>query len=136
MHAAKDDWSPQTELALRASMRNVTGFTPFQLVYGLEAVLSIQCEISSLKLAIDILPETSEEEACFLELIQLDETRRDVALETKLIRNVSRCNLTKISNPMSSQKVTWSCFTIRTPINWEQVSSYHCGWAPPLLKGY
>eukprot|EP00253_Pinus_taeda_P019576 PITA_19576 len=31
-------------------------------------------------LAIDLLPETSEEEACFLELIQLDETRRDAAL--------------------------------------------------------
>eukprot|EP00253_Pinus_taeda_P036551 PITA_36551 len=38
------------------------------------------CEISSLKLAIDILPETSEEEAHFLELIQLDETHRDAAL--------------------------------------------------------
>lgn len=42
------------------SVRNATGFTPFQLVYGLEAVLPIQYEISSLKLAIDLLPETSE----------------------------------------------------------------------------
>eukprot|EP00253_Pinus_taeda_P028855 PITA_28855 len=39
-----------------------------------------QCEISSLKLAVDLLPGTSEEEAHFLELIQLDETRRDVTL--------------------------------------------------------
>eukprot|EP00253_Pinus_taeda_P005028 PITA_05028 len=37
------------------------------------------CEISSLNLAVDLLPETSEEEALFLELIQLDETRRDSA---------------------------------------------------------
>ena len=37
-------------------VRNATGFTPFQLVYGLEAVLPVQCEISSLKLAIDLLP--------------------------------------------------------------------------------
>eukprot|EP00253_Pinus_taeda_P004995 PITA_04995 len=57
-----------------------TGFTPFQLVYGLEAVLPIQCEISSLKLIVDLLPETSKEKACFLELIQLDETRCDAAL--------------------------------------------------------
>lgn len=64
----------------RTSVKNATGFTPFQLVYGLEAVLPIQCEISSLKLAIDLLPGTSEEEARFLELIQLDETRRDAAL--------------------------------------------------------
>ena len=49
-------------------------------MYGLEAVLPIQCEISSLKLAIDLLLETSEEEARFLELIHLDETRRDAVL--------------------------------------------------------
>ena len=52
----------------------------FQLVYGLEAVLPIQYEISFLKLAIDLLPETFEEEARFLGLIHLDETRHDVAL--------------------------------------------------------
>eukprot|EP00253_Pinus_taeda_P007752 PITA_07752 len=66
--------------AYRTSVRNEIRFTPFQLVYGLEAVLPIQCEISSLKLAIDLLLETSEEEARFLELIHLDETRRDAAL--------------------------------------------------------
>lgn len=58
----------------------MTRFTPFQLVYGLEAVLLIQCEISSLKLAINLLPEASEEEAHFLELIHLDETHCDAAL--------------------------------------------------------
>ena len=65
-------------------MRNATGFTPFQLVYGLEAVLLIQCEILSLKLMIDILPNTSKEEACFLELIHLDETLHDVALANEV----------------------------------------------------
>eukprot|EP00253_Pinus_taeda_P028196 PITA_28196 len=58
-------------------------FTPFQLVYGLEAILSIQCEISSLKLAIDLLPDTSKEETRFLELIHLDETYREAALANK-----------------------------------------------------
>jgi len=53
---------------------------PFQLVYGLEAILPIQCKISSLKLAINLLRETSEEEARFFELIHLDETHRDAAL--------------------------------------------------------
>eukprot|EP00253_Pinus_taeda_P002196 PITA_02196 len=38
-----------------------------------------QCEISSLKLAVDLLLGTSKEEACFLELIQFDETHHDVA---------------------------------------------------------
>lgn len=58
----------------------MTGFTPFQLVYGLEAILPFQCEISSLKLMINLLPNTSEEEAHFIELIHLYETYCDVAL--------------------------------------------------------
>ena len=56
-------------------MRNATGFTPFQLVYGLEVILPIQCEIPSLKLTIDLLPNTSEEEACLFNLIHIDEMR-------------------------------------------------------------
>ena len=66
--------------AYRTSVRNATRFTPFQLVYGLEAILPIQCEISSLKLAIDLLPDTSEEEVCLLNLIHLDETRHEAQL--------------------------------------------------------
>eukprot|EP00253_Pinus_taeda_P011188 PITA_11188 len=67
----------------QTSVRNAIGFTPFQLVYGLEAILPVQCEISSLKLAVDLLPGTSEEEARFLELIQLDETHRVAASTNK-----------------------------------------------------
>eukprot|EP00253_Pinus_taeda_P033007 PITA_33007 len=51
-----------------------------ELVYGLEAVLPVQYKISSLKLVVDLLPGTSEEEARFLELIQLYETHRDATL--------------------------------------------------------
>ena len=69
--------------AYRTSVRNATRFTPFQLVYGLEAIFPIQCEFSSLKLTIDLLSDTSEEEASFLELIHLDETRRDFSLANK-----------------------------------------------------
>jgi len=69
--------------AYRTSVRNATGFTPFQLVYGLEAIFPIQCEISSLKLAINLLPDTSDEEARFLELIHIDETCREAALANK-----------------------------------------------------
>eukprot|EP00253_Pinus_taeda_P020961 PITA_20961 len=82
----KRNWHLILYLALwayRISLRNATRFTPFQLVYGLEAVLPIQCEISSLKLAIDLLPKTSEEEARFLELIHLDETHHDATLAKK-----------------------------------------------------
>ena len=69
-----DFWSYQT------SVRNAAELTPFHLVYGLEAILSIQCEIPLLKLMIDLLPDTSNEEARLLDLIHLDETCCEAAL--------------------------------------------------------
>ena len=61
-------------------MKIATSFTPFQLVCGLEAVLPIQCQIPSLQLAVELLPDTPAEEEIFFYLNNLDETRRDVAL--------------------------------------------------------
>ena len=62
------------------STKGTTGFAPFQLIYGLEATLSIECEIPSLKLVVELLPETSPQEEHLLYLEWLDETRRLVAL--------------------------------------------------------
>ena len=76
----KTNWNSMLFSALwayRTSVKTSTGFTPFQLVYGLEVVLPIECEIPSLKLAIELLPATSEEKKCFLYLAQLDENRRN-----------------------------------------------------------
>ena len=66
--------------AYRTSVKTAIGFTPFHLVYDLEAVLPIEYEILSLQLAIELLPATSEEEKHFLYLAQLDETRCIAAL--------------------------------------------------------
>ena len=66
--------------AYRTSVKTSTGFTPFQLIYGLEAVLPIECEIPSLKLAVELLPATSKEEKRFLYLAQLDENQRNAAI--------------------------------------------------------
>ena len=65
--------------AYRTSVKTATSFTLFQLVYGLESIFPIECEIPSLKLAVQLLPETSSLEARLVELEQLDETRRDAA---------------------------------------------------------
>ena len=48
--------------AYHTSSKIATGFTPFQLIFGLEAVLPIECEIPSLKLAIELLPNAFVEE--------------------------------------------------------------------------
>lgn len=66
--------------AYRTSVKTSTGFTPFQLVYGLEALLPIECEIPSLKLAIELLPVTSEEEKRFLYFSQLYENQQNAAI--------------------------------------------------------
>jgi hypothetical protein len=44
------------------SIKSATRFTYFRLVYGLEAILPIECEIPSLKLVVELLPSTSAEE--------------------------------------------------------------------------
>jgi len=57
-----------------------TRFTPFHLVYSLEATLPIECEIPSLKLAVELHPNTSPEEEWFIYLERLDETCLIVAM--------------------------------------------------------
>jgi len=44
--------------AYQTFVKSVTVFTPFQLVYGVEFVLHIHCEISSLELVMALLLET------------------------------------------------------------------------------
>jgi hypothetical protein len=61
-------------------VKSSTGFTHFRLVYGVESILPIECEIPSLKLAVELLPNTSAEEERLLYLMRLDETRCDATL--------------------------------------------------------
>ena len=85
--------------AYRTSMKTATGFMPFQLVYGLEAILLIQCQIPSLQLAFELLPDTSAEEARFLYLNNLDETRRDPALANEAHKKCIKAQYDKSVQP-------------------------------------
>jgi len=87
--------------AYRTSVNYVTSCTPFQLVYGLEAVLPIECEIPLLKLAIELLPNTTAEEERFLYLNQLDETRRDVAFANETHKKHVKSQYDRNVNPCS-----------------------------------
>jgi hypothetical protein len=51
------------------SVKSTTGFTPFRLVYGLESILPIECEIPSLKLAVELLPNNFFKEEHLLYLM-------------------------------------------------------------------
>jgi transposase InsO family protein len=58
----KTSWHLQlfsTLWAYRTSVKTATGFTSFQLIYGLEVVLPIECKIPSLKLKVELFPHTS-----------------------------------------------------------------------------
>ena len=81
--AHKSNWHVQlfsVFWAYRTSAKTASGFTPFQLVYGLEAVLPIECEITSLRLTVELLPHTTKEEQCLLCLSHLNEIRQDAVL--------------------------------------------------------
>jgi hypothetical protein len=78
-------WDYQT------SIKTATGFSPFQLVYGLEAGLPIECQIPSLKLEIQLLPDTSPLEERLLYLEQLDEQRRDATLDNEAHKQKIKC---------------------------------------------
>jgi hypothetical protein len=79
----KSNWHTvfvSTLWAYQTSVNSSTRFTPFQLVYGTEAILSIESEIPSLKIVVKLLWNTSNEEECILYLMQLDENRHDSSL--------------------------------------------------------
>jgi hypothetical protein len=45
--------------AYRTSVKTATEFSPFQLVHSVESILPVECEIPSLKLEVELLPDTS-----------------------------------------------------------------------------
>ena len=61
--------------AYRTVVNTATGFPPYQLMHGVESVLPVECEIPYLKLAVDLLLETSTLEERLVHLEQLDEQR-------------------------------------------------------------
>ena len=69
--------------AYRTVVKAAIDFSPYYHVHGVESVLQVECEIASLKLVVELLPDTSTLEEHLVHLEQLDEQNRDalVALE-------------------------------------------------------
>eukprot|EP00253_Pinus_taeda_P006407 PITA_06407 len=87
--------------AYRTSVKTTTSFTPFQLAYGLEAILPIDCQIPSLQIAVELLPDTIAEEECLLYLNQLDETHRDAELALEAHNRRVKTQYDKKFKPLS-----------------------------------
>jgi len=68
-----DDHVGEALWAYRTAYKTVTGYTPFQLVFGFEAVIPIELEIPSLRLAIQHgLGDTESLEARLISIERLD----------------------------------------------------------------
>lgn len=87
--------------AHRTTTKTLTGFTPFQLVYGLEEVLPIECEIPSLKLVIELLHVTFADEEHFIHLTHLYENCHDVALASEAHKKIFKDYFDQNVNPHS-----------------------------------
>ena len=59
--------------AYRTVVKTTTGFSPYQLVHGVDSVLLVECKIPSLKLVVELLPDTSALKEHLVHLEQLDE---------------------------------------------------------------
>ena len=84
--------------AYQTPVKTATGFTPFQLAYGMESIFSIECEIPSLKLVVELLPDTSSlEESLHLE--HLDEQRWDAAMMNEAHKDRVKVQYNKAVKP-------------------------------------
>ena len=73
---SKNNWHIMLYLSLwayRTTVKTATGFSPYQLVHGVESIFPIECKIHSLKLDIELLLDTSPLEEHLVHLEQLDE---------------------------------------------------------------
>ena len=76
--------------AYRTSTKTTTGFTPFRLLHGIESVLPIECQIPSLRLAVELLPDTSPLEERLLQLEKTIEDRRAALQAIKATKTRSK----------------------------------------------
>ena len=63
--------------AYRTNVKIATVFSPFQLFHRVEVITPVECEIPPLKIALHVLPDTTELEERLVHLEHLDEQRRD-----------------------------------------------------------
>ena len=102
------DWSeklPFTLWAYHTSFRTSTGATPYSLVYGMEAVLPVETEMGSLKVAIEQqISKTKWAQARFDQLYLLDERRLRAADHVQAYQRRMACAFKKCVKPRPLQK--------------------------------
>jgi hypothetical protein len=111
-------------------VKTTTGFTPFHIIHGVEATLPIECEIPTLRTAIELLPDTSPMEQCLLNLESLYEDHRSSLQNNEATKKCSKATLTAMSTFTHLTKQTSSLPTISLTILSPMENSNHYGMDP------
>ena len=106
--------------AYQTNVKTTTGFSPFQLVHGVEAVTPIECEIPSLRISIHVLPDTTKLEECLLHLEHLDEHRRDALTSNQVHKNRVKIQYDKSVKPRIFSEGELVCSRTKTQNPWGQ----------------
>ena len=102
INAAHSNWHIMLYPAIWAYQTNVKtarGFSPFQLIHRVEAVIPFEFEIPSLKIVIHVLPDTIELEERLLHLEHLYEHHRDALTTNEAHKNRVKNQYDKLVKP-------------------------------------
>ena len=104
------DWSEKLPFALwayRTSFRTSTEATPYSLVYGMEAVLPVEIEIGSLRVALEHqISETEWAQSRYDQLSLLDERRLRATDHVQAYQRKMTLTFGKWSSPRDFKKET------------------------------
>eukprot|EP00253_Pinus_taeda_P008259 PITA_08259 len=86
----RKDWSqrlPEALWAYRTTWRNTTGFSPYELVFGKNAIFPVEFEIKTLRTALAVNLDLNDAQTVRLQQLQeLDEKRLDAIHQTTMIQ--------------------------------------------------
>ena len=127
------DWSEKLPFALwayRTSFRTSTGSTPYSLVYGMEAMLPIEIEMGSLRVALE--HQISETESRYDQLNLLDERRLRAADHVQAYQRKMTRAFRKRVRPRKFQKGDLVLKVLRGLIN-DPRGKFKPNWSGPYV---
>ena len=130
------DWSESLSFALwayRTSFRTLTGATPYSLLYGMEAVLPVEIEMGSLRVALEYqIFETEWAQSHYDQLSLLDERRLRAADHVQAYKRKMTRAFRKRVNPRKFQKGDLVLKVLKGLIN-EARGKFRPNWSGPYV---